>query len=75
MQAFRRGNSITSAQAEKCIMDAAHDRRQQKVNIVFMNVQDRRQNTVNKKHYDYQLLFMVLVQICVYIITTLPFIL
>jgi hypothetical protein len=43
-------------------------------NIVFMTVQDPRRNTVNKKHYDYQLLFIRLVQICVYIITTLPFI-
>lgn len=43
-------------------------------NIVFMTVQDPRRNTVNKKHYDYQLLFIRLVQICVYIITTLRFI-
>ncbi len=43
-------------------------------NIVFRTVQDPRQNTVNKKHYDYQLLFIRLVQICVYIITTLRFI-
>jgi hypothetical protein len=40
---------------------------------VSMNQLNNRRNLVNKKNNDYQLLFMVLVQQCVYVITTLPF--
>lgn len=49
----------------------------QHVNAIHPEV-DRRRNSphaVYKRNYDYQLLFMVLVQTSVYLITTLPFIL
>ncbi len=45
----------------------------QRQNIAFTDTQNRGQSIVNKKNPDYQLIFMVLVQICVYIITNIPF--
>jgi hypothetical protein len=42
--------------------------------IIFINVQTPRQNIANKKSYDYQLLLMIFVEQCFYVITNIPFI-
>jgi hypothetical protein len=42
--------------------------------IQTINELNNRSNLVNKKNHDYQLLFMVFVQKCIYIITTFPFV-
>ncbi|CAF1189553.1 unnamed protein product [Adineta steineri] len=63
--------SVTVRNVKQLQSRANH--RAQIIHTIITN-QENHPNAVNKKSYDYQLLFMVLVQIFVYIITTIPFV-